>query len=157
MNGADSGVTNIRQLAEAIRQDDTGHTLGAASAVSELDAIEERLGYELPAPYREFLEQVGAGILYEKHEIFGPRRVMIHDIEFVPDLLSVRQLLESGGAVLRPGMIPVHRTGQTVHLLDLTPGPGHGRVLTLEGAQTHRDFESFLLAVVAPVEGTAAS
>ena len=52
-------------------------------------------GVPLPDAVRRLLERVGGGILYERHELFGPRRLMIHDIELVPDVLSVRRALRT--------------------------------------------------------------
>lgn len=126
------------------------HTLAGASDAAELDELERRLGHPLPAAYREFLARVGGGIFYQRHEIFGPRRVMLHDIEFVPDLMSLRRMLAAEGRQLREGTIPVHRAGAMVHLLDLDPGAGHGRVVAEGQAESYQDFARFLEAVVLP-------
>lgn len=135
-------------MVATLREHESSHTLGGTSDPGELDGLEQKLGLALPASYREFLERLGSGIFYERHEIFGPHRVMLHDIEFVPDLFTVRRLLEADGRRPAHGTIPVHRAGPLVHLLDLNPGEGHGRVLPLGGGETYPDFGSFLEAVV---------
>src|SRR5688500_6397413 len=88
------------------------HIVGSGGTEDDLRATEERLGHPLPSPFRHFLQRQGGGIYYLRHEIFGARRVMVHDIETVPDLLSFRQWL---GASVPAGWLPFHRSEGRIH------------------------------------------
>jgi hypothetical protein len=137
---------DIDAIIATMRATPARHTAGDACEPAELDALEARLGGELSLSYREFIERLGPGIFYERHEIFGPRRVMLHDIEFVPDIFSVTRVLESSGQAPPARSFPVHREGQTVHYLELGRD---GRVRSPDGA-SYSDFAAFLEAVVLP-------
>jgi hypothetical protein len=114
----------------------------------ELDALEAALGKRLPAEFRALLERVGGGILYDKHEVFGGRRLMVHDIELVPDLLTVRRQLEEARPPWPDHLVPIHRCEGELHLLDLSRG-GPCPVLGGEG-RAWPDLAAFLEAVVLP-------
>jgi hypothetical protein len=68
---------------------------------------------------------------------------MIHDIELVPPLLGVCRGLPAG-------VIPVHRAGTIIHVMDLRPGPTAAPVFSLMSARRYRDFTTFLREVVVP-------
>jgi hypothetical protein len=107
------------------------------------------LGRKVPRKLREFLERFGGGIFYERHEIFGCRRLMIHDIEMVPDLLTMsRRLEESDG--LPSDLLPFHRADGVVHLMDLRVDADECPVLSWKGSVTYPDLAAFLEAVVVP-------
>jgi hypothetical protein len=112
----------------------------------ELRRIEEALGRPLPAPLRSLLSQVGGGLYEGGHEIFGPQRLMLHDIELVPDLLSVRARLTAEG-VLHPHFLPFHRGGATFHLIR-TQGAGAGCVVSLPSGRVYADLASFIELVL---------
>lgn len=112
----------------------------------ELRRLEEALGRPLPTPLRTLLREVGGGLYEGGHEIFGPSRVMIHDIELVPDLLTVRARLAAEGR-LDPGLVAFHRGGATFHLLR-TDGAGAGRVISLPAGRVYADLASFLEQVL---------
>lgn len=108
--------------------------------------IEEALGRPLPEPLRSLLSEVGSGLYEGGHEIFGPQRLMLHDIELVPDLLSVRARLAAEG-VLHPHFLPFHRGGATFHLIR-TEGPGAGCVVSLPSGRVYADLASFIEQVL---------
>jgi hypothetical protein len=116
----------------------------------ELDALEEALGRKLPEQFRTFLSRLGGGIFYERHELFGARRLMVHDIELVPDLLSFhRRFAAARQADVGDALIPFHRADEVVHLLDLR---SHGEVpvVSEDGRRSYPDLASFLREVVIP-------
>jgi len=115
----------------------------------ELDVLEEVLAHRLPEEFRALLARFGGGIFYERHELFGARRLMIHDIELVPDVLTFRRLLEAEGHGPEPGLLAFHRADDQIHLFDLRPG-GHARVVSRDGTRTFPDLAAFLEAVVLP-------
>ncbi len=111
----------------------------------ELGHVEAGLGAPIPQALRAFLMRFGGGIFYNGHEIFGPTRCMVHDIELVPDLLSMRLRLKEQGA-LADGLAPLHRARGVVHVIDLR----NGSVARLEGGEAYPDFVAFLENVVLP-------
>ena len=117
----------------------------------ELRRIDEALGSPLPAPLRALLHEVGGGLYEGGHEIFGPSRVMLHDIELVPDILSVRTRLMAEG-VLHPHFLPFHRGGATFHLIR-TEGPGAGCVVSLPSGRVYADLPSFIEQVLLRDQG----
>jgi hypothetical protein len=121
------------------------HMTDGACTERELRGVEERLGQVLPAPFRAFLARLGGGVFYLEHEIFGAHRVMIHDIELVPDLLSFRAWL---GAAVPAHLLPIHRAGGRIHAIELGVGPC-AAVRPLDGnGRQYRDFTAFLESVV---------
>ena len=118
----------------------------------DLSRLDGALGRPLPAPLRALLKEVGAGLYEGGHEIFGPTRLMVHDIELVPDLLSVRARLAAEG-VLDPHFVPFHRAGATFHLIR-TDGAGAGGVVSLPSGKVWGDLASFVEQVL--LRGTAA-
>jgi hypothetical protein len=116
----------------------------APASDDDLRRIDEALGRPLPAPLRALLSEVGAGLHEGGHEIFGPSRVMIHDIELVPDLLTVRARLFSEG-LLDPHFVPFHRGGATFHLLRTD---GDGEIISLPPGRVYPDLASFVEGVL---------
>jgi SMI1 / KNR4 family (SUKH-1) len=117
----------------------------------ELQRIDEALGRPVPAALRALLHEVGGGLYEGGHEIFGPSRVMLHDIELVPDILSVRTRLMAEG-VLHPHFLPFHRGGATFHLIR-TEGPGAGCVVSLPSGRVYADLPSFIEQVLLRDQG----
>jgi hypothetical protein len=117
-----------------------------AASDDDLRRLDEALGQPLPAPLRALLHEVGGGLYEGGHEIFGPSRVMIHDIELVPDLLSVRARLAAEG-LLHPQFVPFHRAGATIHLMRMD-GAGAGCVVSLPAGKVWGDLAAFLEQVV---------
>src|SRR6476619_7184534 len=119
----------------------------------ELHRIDEALGRPLPAPLRSLLHEVGSGLYEGGHEIFGPLRLMLHDIELVPDLLSVRARLTADG-LLHQHFLPFHRGGATFHLIR-TEGAGSGCVVSLPAGRVYADLASFIEQVLLRAHGGA--
>jgi SMI1/KNR4 family protein SUKH-1 len=119
----------------------------------ELRRVDEALARPLPAPLRSLLLEVGSGLYEGGHEIFGPLRLMLHDIELVPDLLSVRARLTAEG-LLHPHFLPFHRGGATFHLIR-TEGAGAGCVVSLPAGRVYADLASFIEQVLLRAHGGA--
>lgn len=143
----------IEEVLARLEADRAAHTVAGPSDEEELRRLEQRLGRSLPPAFRAFVKRFGGGIFYQRHEIFGSRRTIIHDIELVPDLLSMRRRVQDQNpSALREGLLPVHRGEGVLHLMDLEEeeGPNYGRVVPLNGPGAYSDFASFLEKVVLP-------
>lgn len=134
--------------AMAVLQRDAALHLTQRCSERDLEVLEEGLGKRLPAEFRTLLAHVGGGILYDKHEVFGGRRLMVHDIELVPDLLTVRRRLEESRPPWPAHLVPIHRCEGALHLFDLSRG-GSAPVLAEDG-RAWPDLPAFLEAVVLP-------
>lgn len=140
VSGAE-GMT-LPEILERLEQDASEHSTSGPCAEEDLQRLEHTLGRRLPASYRDFLASAGCGLYYNRHEIFGPCHVMIHDIELVPSLQSVR----SG---FPEGVLPVHRAEGVVHLLDLRKeSRGLAPVYSTTGSGSYPDFAVFLERVI---------
>ena len=129
-----------------LQADRDRHLTSDPATESDLRAMEHSLGTPLPAPLRAFFAHFGTGVFYEKHEIFGSRRLMIHDIELVPDILSMHRRLEAEGVA--PHLLPVHRAEGAVHFIDLRGAEGSHPVVSQDGARRYPDLPSFLEVVL---------
>ena len=85
----------LQRVSEALERDRHRHLL-APSTEEDLQRLERAIEHPLPAQYRHFLGRLGGGIYYDRHEVFGAARLMIHDIELVPDVFAVRESQEAG-------------------------------------------------------------
>jgi len=140
---------DLDQIIARLESDAAQHMTAGPSDDAELRDLETRIQRKLPSGLRSFLSRLGGGIYYQRHEIFGSRRLMIHDIEMVPDLVAMRnRLSETGDAPAEESVFPVHRGGGDLHLIELAEGDGYGRVVRADGASEYQDFLSFLEAVV---------
>jgi hypothetical protein len=128
-------------------RDAASHTSGGPASEADLRQLESALGRPLPRSLRTFLARVGAGLFYQGHEIFGPHRVMIHDIELVPSLPTMLARLREQG--LPEGLIPFHRGNRVVHVVDVR-GSEPERVMSIPNGTSYSDLASFLQAVVLP-------
>jgi hypothetical protein len=136
------------RLASVLEAFDAGEDARMASPASEEDLrrVEAKLGHPLPAALRALLLRVGGGLFAHGHEVFGPTRVMIHDIELVPDVLSVRARLTAEGRT-DATEIPFHRGGQVIHLMR-TEGAAAGEVISLPPGEVYPDLAAFVEAVM---------
>jgi hypothetical protein len=148
-------TVTIEAALQALEQDLARHTTTDRPSELELDALEEALGRKLPEQFRTFLTRLGGGIFYERHEFFGARRLMVHDIELVPDLLSFHRRFAAAGEVAH-SFVPFHRADGTVHLLDLRSG-GEAPVVSADGARSYPDLAHFLQHVVIPSAASGGS
>jgi hypothetical protein len=75
---------------------------------------------------------------------------MIHDIELVPDLVSLRRSLERQGALPAGNtLLPFHRAGSAVHALSLD-GRDSAAVRSLDGSPLFPDLVAFLRSLTSP-------
>jgi len=140
----------LSQILERFEQDAESHTTSGPCGEDELLRLEESLGRRLPDPFRKFLARLGGGMFYHGHEIFGPRRAMIHDIELVPDLFAMRQRLLAEGNLPDDGFVPFHRARGVINLMDVRDEDGAGRIMCARQPAPFPDLASFLEAVVLP-------
>ena len=137
---------DLDRVLAALAFDRHRHLL-APSSEEDLGRLERAIQHPLPAQYRRFLAHLGGGIYYDRHEVFGAARLMIHDIELVPDVLEVRaRLADSCGANGSPFLLPLHRTQGIRHWLDVRDGS----VVGIETTRRFPDLAAFLAAVVRP-------
>jgi hypothetical protein len=140
----------IEEVLAVLERDRARHMMTDPATERDLDVLEEALGGRLPEQFRTFLARLGGGIFYERHELFGARRLMVHDIELVPDLLTFRRRYASGaGTDPAPRMLPFHRADEGIHLLDLG-GATEASVVSADGARAYPDLARFLQWVVIP-------
>ena len=122
--------------------------MGEPATDQDLRELEEAVGAPLPPSFRRLLARFGGGLFYQGNEIFGPHRVMIHDIEMVPSLAAMLARLRAQS--LPAGLVPFHRLDALIHLLD-TRDPVHpDRVVSLPAGSAYPDLVTFLGAVVVP-------
>lgn len=140
----------ITEVLDLIERDRSLHMTSEPAAAPELERLEEALGVSLPEEFREFLARLGGSILYERHEVFGPRRLMVHDIELVPDLLTFRNhRARSGGAEPAQALVPFHRADGVVNLLDVREGAA-AAVISEDGAHSYANLACFLEQAILP-------
>jgi hypothetical protein len=141
----------LEDVLDTLAREEGQHLTGGPSTELELAALESALGFPLPADFRAFLLRLGGGLFFNGHEIFGPRRVMRHDIELVPDILSMRRwLARDRPSGVPEGFLPIHRARGVVHLMDARPDRSGESVVSLPAATPYPDLASFLETVVLP-------
>lgn len=141
-------TVTIEAAVDVLEKDLARHMTTDRPSELELDALEEALGRKLPEQFRMFLTRLGGGIFYERHELFGARRLMVHDIELVPDLLSFQRHFAATGEAASPdSLVPFHRADGVVHLLDLRSA-GEAPVVSADGTRSYPDLAHFLQHVV---------
>jgi hypothetical protein len=149
VSGASSGAApasgdardeRLLEVLARLARDESQHLLTGPASEADIAALERALGRRLPSSYRTLLARLGSGILYDRHELFGPHSLQLHDIEFVPSLTAVLRQL---GPSLGPDLLPFHRGGGRVHVLDLGGG-----VRALDGSAGYPDLAAFLEAIV---------
>jgi hypothetical protein len=143
----DTMAHTLEALVARCQADCTSHMTGGPCREGELRCVEEALGCPLPGAFRLFLSRLGGGVFYLQHEVFGAHRVMIHDIELVPDLLSFRTWV---GTRVPPRLLPIHRSGERIHAIDLDGGLSAAVVPLSGGGPGYSDFASFLGSVIVP-------
>jgi len=127
LSPAPAPPVTIGEALEVLEEDQTRHMTTDRASERDLAVLEEALG--------------------RRHELFGARRFMVHDIELVPDLLSFRRRFAGSG--LGPGLVPFHRADGVVHLLDLRGG-SEAPVVSADGERSYPDLACFLEHVVIP-------
>ena len=132
-------------LAAAIGSHEAEHLRFGPVPRAEIAALEERIGRRLPAALASALETVGNGIFFGKEELFGPRRMMVHDIELLHDIMTVR----AGLVGLPDAWLPFHRRDGTVHVVDLSEG-AFGVVRSWPDGVARGDIAEFLAGRLTP-------
>lgn len=111
----------------------------------EITALEARLGRPLPPALAAVLEKLGNGIFFGKEELLGPRRLMVHDIELLADMMTVK--------AQAPGMpedwLPFHRCDGVIHAVDLSPA-AFGQVRAWPGGAPRGEIADFLADRLTP-------
>jgi SMI1/KNR4 family protein SUKH-1 len=133
-----------RTLLAAVNRRAPEHLRFGTVPHEEIAAFEARLGRRLPPVLVEVLEALGNGIYYGKEELLGPRRLMVHDIELLPDMLSVKALAKG----LPDAWLPFHRRDGLVHAVDLSP-EGFGEVHAWPGGAACGHIDVFLTGCLA--------
>jgi SMI1/KNR4 family protein SUKH-1 len=146
-----SWPSRLQAMVARCQEDAALHMTAGPCTENELRYLEDALGAALPSAYRAFLARVGGGVYYLRHEIFGAHRVMVHDIELLPDVLSFRHWLGIG---VPPGLLPFHRAGARIHALALE-GPDAGRVVVLEASARRSEAPPRSLSTVPSGDASA--
>jgi hypothetical protein len=138
---ADVVPAGLDRLLDRLAADAGRHLLTGPADEQELARVEHALALRLPPRFRALLRRLGGGIFYDRHEVFGPRPLQLHDIEFVPSLQAMRARL----APTQAGLLPFHRGDGQVHAFVMGDRDGEPVPITsLDGTRRYRDLESFL-------------
>jgi len=141
-------TAELNDVLDRLAVDGGRHLTGGPVSEDELQMLEGIVGSPLPASFRALLARLGSGLFYQGHEIFGPLRVMVHDIELVPSLGAVLARLRAES--LEPGLLPFHRSEGHLHCFDGRDLRQPERIVSIPGGSEYRDLPSFLRAVVVP-------
>jgi hypothetical protein len=150
---ASMSCTTLDEILGQFARDGNHHFTNGPATALELRELEGALGRPLPESFRAFLNRLGGGLFYAGHEIFGPHRVMVHDIELVPSLTTIRSALCAQR--LPDGLVPFHRIGGILHAFDLRDPADAERIVAFPGGSTYPDLPSFLVEVVLPPAATS--
>lgn len=143
-----SPTMSLDEILDAFARDVAAHIVGTPATEQDLADLEQAVGRPLPRSFRTFLCRFGGGLFYQGHEIFGPRRVIIHDIELVPSLAVI---LRQRGQEVPSGMVPFHRVSGLLHLFDLRPESTQpDRIVSLPAGSSYPNLAHFLQTVVLP-------
>jgi hypothetical protein len=111
----------------------------------QITALEVLLGRPLPPALVSVLQGVGNGIFFGHEELLGPRRMMIHDIELLPDMMTVK----ASAPGLPDTWLPFHRRDGVMHAVELAP-EGFGQVHAWPGGAACGDIAHFLAERLTP-------
>ena len=132
-------------LMEAVERHSPEHLRFGPVPAEQIMALEARLGRALPGALTAVLESIGNGIFFGKEELLGPRRLMVHDIELLADMMSVKAQLPG----LPEDWLPFHRRDGVVHAVDLSPAR-YGEVHAWPGGAPCGDITVFLAERLTP-------
>jgi hypothetical protein len=136
-------------VVEGVERHAPEHLRFGAVPRADIAEFEARIGRPLPPALAAVLETVGNGIFFGKEELLGPRRLMVHDIELVPDMLSVKSRTPG----LPDTWLPFHRRDGALHVVDLGP-ESFGEVHSWPDGIARGDVADFLTErLAAPPEG----
>ena len=123
----------------AVERHAAEHLRFGAVPPADVAELEARIGRRLPPALAAALETIGNGIFFGKEELLGPRRLMIHDIELLPDMMTVKARTEG----LPEDWLPFHRCDGALHVVDLAPA-AFGEVRSWPDRASHGDVAAFL-------------
>jgi hypothetical protein len=132
-------------LIETVERHAPEHLRFGAVPREQIMALEACLGRPLPAALTAVLESIGNGIFFGKEELLGPRRLMVHDIELLADMMSVKA--QAPG--LPEAWLPFHRCDGVIHAVDLAPAT-FGQVHAWPGGAPCGDIAVFLADRLSP-------
>jgi hypothetical protein len=139
----------MAELIEALERRAPEHLRFGAVPRADIAEFEARIGRPLPPALAAVLETAGNGIFFGKEELLGPRRLMVHDIELLPDMLSVKSRTPG----LPDAWLPFHRRDGVLHVVDLAPET-YGQVRSWPDRAPRGDIAGFLAERLAgPAEG----
>jgi len=138
-----AGAPDLRDVVDALQARASAHLTQGPVPEREVAEFAKRLDVALPAGLVALMTQVGNGIFFGEDELFGPRRLMVHDIELVPDMLTVK----SGLPTLPATWLPFHRRGRVVHAVELG-AVGYGSVSSWPAGSSWPDVASFARALL---------
>lgn len=135
----------MSHVIEAVERHAREHLRFGPVPREQITALEARLGRPLPPALTAVLESIGNGIFFGKEELLGPRRLMVHDIELLADMMSVK--------AQAPGLpepwLPFHRCDGVIHAVDLSPTT-YGEVHAWPGGAPCGDIMVFLADRLSP-------
>ncbi len=137
----------MAEVIDAVERHAAEHLRFGAVPAADVAEFEARIGRRLPPALAEALETIGNGIFFGKEELLGPRRLMVHDIELLPDMLSVKARAEG----LPADWLPFHRRDATLHVVDLAPA-SFGEVRSWPDGRSLGDVAAFLAALLSDAE-----
>jgi cell wall assembly regulator SMI1 len=132
-------------LVDGVERHAKDHLRFGPVPAKEIAEFEERIGRRLPPALTSVLETIGNGVFFGKEELLGPRRLMVHDIELLPDMLSVQARTPG----LPPAWMPFHRRDGALHVVDLSP-EGFGQVYSWPDETPRGDVGPFLTERLTP-------
>jgi hypothetical protein len=129
----------MTEIVDSVERHPQEHLRFEPVPAADIDELERRLGRRLPPELAAMLQTVGNGIFFGREELFGPRRLMVHDIELLPDMMSVRAATPG----LPESWLPFHRCDGALHVVDLDASAG-GAVYSWPDRVHRGDVGSFL-------------
>ena len=135
----------MREVLEALSRRRSAHLTQGPVPAAEIAELQKRLGLLLPPALVALLTEAGNGIFLGEHEVFGPRRLMVHDIELLPDMMSVKAQAQG----MPEPWLPFHRRDGVVHAVDLSP-EGFGEVHAWPGGAGCGPVAAFLEGCLKP-------
>ena len=135
----------MSHVIEAVERHAPEHLRFGPVPREQITAFEARLGRPLPPALTAILESVGNGIFFGKEELLGPRRLMVHDIELLADMMTVKA--QAPG--LPEAWLPFHRCDGVIHAVDLSP-EAFGQVHEWPGGAPRGEIAAFLAARLNP-------
>ena len=130
---------------ETVERHAPEHLRFGAVPREQITALEAFLRRPLPPALTAVLETVGNGIFFGKEELLGPRRLMVHDIELLADMMTV----QAQAPELPESWVPFHRCDGVLHVVDVSP-EAFGQVHSWPDGAVRGDIADFLTDRLTP-------